>query len=116
MRFKIDENLPAEIASQLAELGHDAETVVTERMTGAADSDLLDAARREGRVLLTLDKGIANVQRYAPTAFLGIVLFRPDSMGRGEVLRFVIRHLPEVLEIELRGRLVVVTHRGIRLR
>jgi predicted nuclease of predicted toxin-antitoxin system len=47
MRFKIDENLPAEIASQLAELGHDAETVVTERMTGAADSDLLDAARRE---------------------------------------------------------------------
>ena len=115
MKFKIDENSPAEIAFQLAEAGHDAETVVTEGITGAADSDLLEAARREGRVLLTLDKEIANVQRYSPTAFLGIVLFRPDSMGRGRGSPLC-PPPPGGVGIELRGRLVVVTRRGIRLR
>lgn len=116
MKFKIDENLPQELVSDLADAGHDAETVTKEGMTGAADSDLLLAARREGRILLTLDKGIANIDMFPPRAFAGIVLFRPDLMGRGEALRFVRRHLPTVLELELAGRLLVVTSRGIRLR
>ena len=116
MTIKVDENLRAELASDLADAGHDAETVETESMSGAADSDLLGAARREGRTLLTLDKGIANIHKYPPAEFPGIVLFRPDSMGRGEVLGFVRRHIREVLELEVKGRLVVVTPRGIRLR
>ena len=116
MTFKLDENLPAELAWEFAEAGHGAETVVSEGMTGVSDSDLLRALRREGRILLTLDKGIANIRLYPPEAFAGIVLFRPDSTGRGEVSRFVRRHLPEVLKLEVKGRLVVVTGRGIRLR
>ena len=32
MRFKVDENLPQELVSDLAEAVHDAETVVTEDM------------------------------------------------------------------------------------
>jgi len=116
MRFKLDENLPAELASDLAAAGHEAQTVVTEGLAGSADSDLLEVVRREERVLLTLDKGIANVHLYPPGAFPGIVLFRPGSMGRGAVLRFARRHLREVLGLELKGRLLVVTGRGIRVR
>jgi predicted nuclease of predicted toxin-antitoxin system len=116
MRFKLDENLPTELASDLAVAGQQAETVVTEGLAGAADSDLLEAACREDRILLTLDQGIANVHRYPPGAYAGIVLLRPDSMGRGAVLRFVRQHLPEVLALELKGRLVVVTGRAIRVR
>ena len=116
MRFKVDENLPQELVSDLAEASYDAETVVKEGMAGIADRDLLEATRHEGRVLLTLNKGIANVRTYPPTAFPGIVLFRPSSMGRGEVLKFVRRHLHEVLQLELKGRLVVVTAGGIRFR
>ena len=62
MKFKTDENLPDELASDLAASGHDCETVAQESLTGAPDDHLLTAAHREGRVLLTLDKGIANVQ------------------------------------------------------
>ena len=116
MRFKIDENLPAQLATELSASGHEAQTVVQEGMAGAADSDLLEAARREGRILLTLDKGIANIHRRQPGTFAGMVLFRPDSSGRGEVFRFVRKHLDEVLALELEGRLVVVTGRGIRRR
>jgi len=116
MRFKLDENLPAELASDLATAGHEAETVVTEGLTGSADSDLLEVVRREGRISLTLDKGIANVHLYPPGVFPGIVLFRPGSMGRGAVLHFVRRYLPEILGLELKGHLLVVTGRGIRVR
>ena len=34
MRFKIDENLPAEIAEDLCALGHDAKTVFDQDMSG----------------------------------------------------------------------------------
>ena len=116
MKFKVDENLPTELASDLAEFGHEAQTVVQEGMAGIADRNLLEAVRLEERILLTLDKGIANIQSYPPGLFAGIVLFRPDSMGRGEVLRFVREHLGKVLELELEGHLVVVTGGGIRRR
>jgi predicted nuclease of predicted toxin-antitoxin system len=116
MRFKVDENLPQELASDLAEIGHDAETVVTEGMAGVADNHLVETARLESRVLLTLDKGIADVRVFPPTTSPGVVLFRPNSMGRGEVLLFIRRHLPEVLKMELKGRLVVVAAGGIRFR
>ena len=116
MRFKIDENLPQELASDLAEAGHDAETVAQEGMAGVADRDLVAATRHEGRILLTLDKGIANIHMFPPAALPGIALFRPNTMGRGEVLTFVRRRLHEVLQLELEGHLVVVTVGGVRFR
>jgi len=57
MRFKIDENLPAEVAGDPRAWGYEAETVA-----GAADGRVVERARTEGRVLLTLDKGIANIR------------------------------------------------------
>ena len=62
MRFKIDENLPAEVAGDLRAWGYEAETVAGEGLAGAADGTVLERARTEGRVLLTLDKGIANIR------------------------------------------------------
>ena len=52
-----------------------------------------DLVRRERRVLLTLDKGIADVRADPPQAHAGIVLFRPPATGRGTTLLFVRRHL-----------------------
>jgi hypothetical protein len=40
-----------------------------------------DLARRERRVLLTLDKGIADVRANPPESHAGIVLFRPPAAG-----------------------------------
>ena len=77
---------------------------------------MLDLVRRENRVLLTLDKGIADVRAYPPEAHAGIVLFRLPASGRGTTLSFVRRHLPSLLERELAGRLLVITDHGLRLR
>jgi predicted nuclease of predicted toxin-antitoxin system len=89
MRFKVDENLPVEIAEDLRLLGHAADTVAEEGLAGAADSQVVELARLERRVLLTLDKGIASLLSYPPQTHAGIVLFRPGSLGRRSVLEFV---------------------------
>jgi hypothetical protein len=44
MRFKLDENLPAELLTDLRVAGHDAETVPDEGITGAPDS--MDGSRK----------------------------------------------------------------------
>jgi predicted nuclease of predicted toxin-antitoxin system len=77
MRFKVDENLPAEIRDDLRAIGHEAETVTDEGMAGAPDAALLSKVQAEARVFLTLDKGIANIRTYPPQQYSGIVLFRP---------------------------------------
>lgn len=63
MKFKLDENLPVELATDLRGLGHDADTVADEGPAGAADPAVVEAAVAAGRILFTLDKGIANLQR-----------------------------------------------------
>ncbi len=116
MRFKLDENLPGELAVDLAEQGHEADTVVDEGLRGTSDPEVMARAEAEGRVLMTLDKGIGNLRDYPPRQRSGIVLFRPGATGRRAVLEFVRRRLPELLSLELDGRLVVVTERGLRSR
>lgn len=116
MKFKLDENLPTELAAFLHRLGHEADTVVQEGLNGADDRELLAHVRKEHRTLLTMDKGIADIRRYPPREFSGLVVFRTSRSGRESVTRFVEQNLPVVLRETLTGRLVVVTDGGIRIR
>jgi predicted nuclease of predicted toxin-antitoxin system len=61
MKFKIDENLPTEVLSDLRAAGHEADSLPDEGLAGVPDSIVLDRVQREGRILLTLDKGIADI-------------------------------------------------------
>jgi len=116
MKFKLDEHLPMEIADDLRHAGHDATTVVEQGHCGIEDSALMNVVKAEARVMLTMDKGIANVTAFPPASFAGIVLFRPHQTGRGAVLQFVRQHMPAVLSQIRAGSLIVVSDRGIRVR
>jgi len=74
------------------------------------------AAAEASRVLLTLDKGIANIEEYPAGRHGGVVLFRPPRSGRGAVIEFVGERLPEFIRLDLRGRLTVVGPTRIRIR
>jgi predicted nuclease of predicted toxin-antitoxin system len=116
VKFKLDENLPTELVRDLNELGHEADTVMDEKLHGAADSAVVQAANAAGRVLFTLDKGIANLQRYPIGKHAGLVLFRPDTLGRRAVLAFVRERLQRILKLDLNERLTVVGPNRIRFR
>ena len=116
MRFKLDENLPAELAAEIADVGHEAETVHGEGLAGASDGELLRRVRSERRVFVTMDKGIADIRRFPPSDHHGIVLLRPKTSGRNAVVSLVRLHLATLLRREIAGGLFILTERGIRVR
>ena len=116
MKFKIDENLPTELVVDLRILGYDADTVSGEGLTGVPDPVLIEAASKDRRILLTLDKGIANLEQYPAQQHFGVVLFRPIRSGRGSVLAFIRERLPSLLVLDLEHRLSIVGASRIRIR
>jgi predicted nuclease of predicted toxin-antitoxin system len=116
VKFKLDENLPLEILEDLRRAGQEADSVHDEGLAGEPDSVVLEKSREDGRILLTLDKGIGDLRSYRSGKSPGIVLFRPGSSGRSTVLSFVRVHLPEILNLDLAGHLTVVTDLSIRRR
>lgn len=66
MRFKVDENLPVEVAALIREAGHEADTVNDERIGGAEDSDIAALCQRERLALVTLDLDFADIRAYLP--------------------------------------------------
>lgn len=75
MKFKVDENLPAEHAALLREAGHEADTVADQELSGAEDSKLSERCQAEGRILLTLDLDFANVQAIRQNLIAGLSFF-----------------------------------------
>jgi predicted nuclease of predicted toxin-antitoxin system len=94
-------------------MGHDSDTVADEGLCGEADPAIVEAASIADRILLTLDKGIADVRSQRRT---GVVLFRPDTAGRRAVLSFVRERISRIASMDLTGRVTVVGPTRIRLR
>jgi predicted nuclease of predicted toxin-antitoxin system len=75
VKFKLDENLPVSSAAILARAGHDVDTVGEEGLSGAPDPEVV-AATAAGRVLISLDVGLADIRAYSPGSHAGIVVLR----------------------------------------
>lgn len=86
MLFKIDENLPVEIADMLVESGHDAKTVNEQRMQGAKDPALSEVCKKEQRALITLDMDFADIKAYPPDESFGIIVLRVRSHSKKHVM------------------------------
>jgi predicted nuclease of predicted toxin-antitoxin system len=76
MKFKIDENLPVEIADLLKRAGYDALTVSDEKLSGIADPEIISVCNSEDRTLISLDLGFANIHAYPPENLPGVIVLR----------------------------------------
>ena len=116
MRFKVDQNLPVEIAQALRQAGYDAETVYEEDLAGTPDPQLAEIARAEARALITLDNGFGDLRTYPPADHPGLVVLRPPRQDKATVLR-VFAPVVALLEREpVVGRPWVVEEQRIRIR
>lgn len=114
MKFKLDENLPADLATYLSEAGHDVEDVVAEGLGGEEDPPVLARATAEGRMLLTFDLDFADVRRYPPGRHAGIVVFRLHDQ-RWRTLQGPVKRLLAGGKLEdLEGGLALVDESRVR--
>lgn len=116
MKFKIDENLPAECALVLREAGFEAATAAEQQLSGAADSALFERCRTESRVLVTLDLDFANVQAFPPGSHSGIVVFRSKSQDKPTLISLLKRVLPVLIRRSPERQLWIVEPDRIRYR
>ena len=116
MDFKIDENLPVEVADLLTRAGHTATTVLDQRLGGEADADIALVCQREKRALVTLDTGFADIRVYPPERYSGLVVLRLRWQEKPHVLDVVSRVMPTFLTEPLARRLWIVEETRIRTR
>lgn len=116
MRFKVDENLPAQCVVQLCEAGYDALSVHDQGLTGAGDSRIAEVCAQEGRVLVSLDLDFADIRTYPPSETAGIVVFRLRSQDAARLRHVVGRLLTLLREESPIGRLWVVEEDKVRIR
>jgi predicted nuclease of predicted toxin-antitoxin system len=115
MSFKIDENLPIEVAELLRQAGHDAVTVLEEHLGGCTDASLAAVCRQEKRALVTLDMDFAEFRGYPPGEFPGFVVLRPRQLDKPHVLDLFTRLLKVIHQEPLAGHLWIVEEGRIRL-
>jgi len=116
MRFKVDENLPGEVAAGLREAGHDAPTVLDQEAGGMPDTDLAGLVKQERRALVTLDQGFGDIRSHPPRDYSGLVVLRLKRQDKAHLLS-VLPKLIGTLELEpLDGRVWIVEETRIRIR
>ena len=116
MRGKVDENMPVEAAAVLRAAGWNCDTVFDEALGGAEDPEVAARCQVEDRVLFTLDMDFADIRAYPPSAYVGIVVFRPVKPSRAGALA-LLQHVIPVLKAEwLEHRLWIVEPGRVRIR
>lgn len=116
MRFLVDENVFPAITSHLKEQGHDVKDVLQEGLTRIHDDDLIRLARKEQRTLITFDKHFGDILRYPPEENEGIVLIRLHPPILAHVVKAMDRFLAQTKQSTLKGKLIVLSRTGYRIR
>jgi predicted nuclease of predicted toxin-antitoxin system len=116
LKFKIDENLPAECAALLRSAGFGADTVAEENLTGAEDSVISRRVREEERVLVTLDLDFANEREYPPMEHSGIVVLRLKRQDKITILALIPRLIACLAARQPTGELWIVEPDRVRFR
>jgi predicted nuclease of predicted toxin-antitoxin system len=114
MQFKIDENLPVDAARTLIAAGFGADTVIDEELSGKSDDVIAEFCRTEGRALITLDLGFADIRDFPPSEYAGLIVLRLRRADRQHILTTLQQLIPLLKSNELAQKLWVVDEAGVR--
>jgi predicted nuclease of predicted toxin-antitoxin system len=116
VRVKLDEDVPLRVQALLLAHGHEAATVRAEGLGGASDARVIEAARAEERMLISLDLGFADVRRYPPGQPPGIVVVRLRERAARPVERVLGEFLAGYRLEHLAGFTIIVEPGRVRVR
>ncbi len=116
MKFKIDENLPVEVANLLKKEGYDTATVYDQNLVGKADSTIASVCQAEGRAIITLDLDFADIRTYPPKQFAGLIVMRLKRQDKPFVLSMIQRLIKALSTEKLDKHLWIIDEKRIRIR
>ncbi len=116
MRVKLDENLHTSLAAIVADHGHDVETVADEHLLGADDPSVLTSAIKEGRLVITADRGFGDIRRYPPGSHPGVLVLRLDDQSLPATRVVMTELMRNVALSDLAGCVAVYRNSSLRVR
>jgi predicted nuclease of predicted toxin-antitoxin system len=117
MRFLVDQCLSADLAVALSAARHDVLHVRELGMQRAADQEVLDAARRDDRVLISADTDFGTILAQTAAAGPSLVVFRRTTSRRpAQQAALLLANLDEIAEALDEGSVVVIEETRIRVR
>ena len=94
-----DENIAPDVVEGLRARGCDLRTAWEERLIGRPDSEVLERATRQGRVVVTHDLAFGRAA-IAGATFVGIVYLRPGHISAAFVLGMIDALRSSTVEVE----------------
>lgn len=117
MKFLLDENLSPLLAVLLAEAGHDTIHVRNIGLNRAPDEIILDAARRDDRVVISADADFGHILARTNANRPSVVFLRRQQGRRAsQVAALIIANLDVIADDLLAGAIVVIDDDRIRVR
>ncbi len=116
IRVVLDQGLPRGAVAHLREAGWDAVHVGEIGMSRASDVEILDYARREHRVCVTLDADFHALLVLRFEAAPSVVRIRIEGLQAVAMAELLLRIWPRIEAAVNDGALVTVTERQVRIR
>lgn len=95
MRILVDENVPLMTVDELRKLGHDVRDIRRSEDEGLLDTELLEIAQREKRLLITTDKGFGYYRDAHHSGILIIRLRQPNRYRIHKRVMLALTHFPD---------------------
>lgn len=110
MQFLIDENVRSEVTDFLTREGYDVKVVPH----GMKNSNVIDLAQKEKRVLLTHDRHFSNILMYPPHKYHGIIRIKIHPPSVDKTISALRQLLVDVQPEKFDKKLFVLEEDGFR--
>jgi predicted nuclease of predicted toxin-antitoxin system len=116
LKFLVDMPVTPQAVPYLQDKGHDAVHASAVGLGSGPDSDILDRARAEGRIVVTSDLDYPRLLAFLKADSPGVILFRGGSYSDAEMLALLDRVLGQGTELDLEHSITVVDQHRVRRR
>jgi predicted nuclease of predicted toxin-antitoxin system len=116
IRLLLDQGLPRSAGKLLAGVGWDVVHVGDVGLSRAADQQILEFARQEQRVRVTLDADFHALLATSDARSPSVIRVRREGLSAKAICDVLVKIWPHIEQAASKGAVVTVTDRSIRVR
>jgi predicted nuclease of predicted toxin-antitoxin system len=116
MKLLLDQGLPIITATILRNAGWDVVHTAEVDLSRAKDSEILIAAKQQGRAVVTLDADFHALLVLQGVVMPSVVRVRIERLRSVEMAKLLLHVLPAIKDKLLAGAMVTITPRSVRVR
>ena len=116
MKLLLDQGLPRSATSLLAEAGLDTIHVSEISLSAADDQDILNQAREDGRIIVTLDADFHTLLALSQANFPSVIRIRIQRLRAQALTNLLLKVIDELTVSLQEGAIVTVEKNRVRMR